>query len=162
MSAKRVSNRLRAVAGVWIAMMLLTIVAMLGWAMDTSYVVYVSQQLQVAADAAALGGATAAKTNLDLARTRAQATGQANQAGVVANVPQDVVLDLNIGNLPDGDIVTGRYFRWDDDTVDPPASAGDFVETSVLGEVNAVKAVAWRGEGWNAGDLPLLFGPVVR
>ena len=74
MKFRKKAYRLRAVAGVWIASMIVLIVAMLGWAMDTSYVAYVAQQLQVAADAAALAGAAEAKTDLPLARLRAQAT----------------------------------------------------------------------------------------
>ncbi len=160
MKSGKKAYRLRAVAGVWIAIMIFLIVAMLGWAMDTSYVVYVGQQLQVAADAASLAGAAVAKTDLAVARDRAQATGQKNTAGVIASVRREVVLDYHGTNEPDGDIVTGRYYRWDDFTTDPERSAGDFVETTVLGEVNAVKAVAWRGDQWVDGELPLLFGPI--
>ena len=151
--------RLRAVTGVWIATMIFLVVAMLGWAMDTSYVAYVGQQLQVAADAASLAGAAQAKTDLLVAQQQAQATADKNTAGVTAGVPDPVLLELNEDNLPEGDIVTGRFYRWED-----PISghlAGDFVETVVLGEVNAVKAVAWRAGSWGVdGKLPLLFGPI--
>ncbi|MCH8852794.1 MAG: hypothetical protein IID41_09115, partial [Planctomycetes bacterium] len=79
------SYRSRAVAGAWIATMLVLIVAMLGWAMDTSYVAYVAQQLQVAADSASLAGAAEAKTDLAVSRLRAQATSAANTAGITAS-----------------------------------------------------------------------------
>ena len=162
MKLQNKAHRSRAVAGVWVVTMLFLIVAMLGWAMDTSYVVYVGQQLQVAADAASLAGALEAKNDVDLARARAQATGQANIAGVTAGVPDPVLLDLNIANLPDGDIVIGRYYRWDDDTSDPPHYAGDFDPTATGGAINAVKAVARRTDSSLNGKLPLMFGPSMK
>ena len=158
MKSRKKAYRSRAVAGVWIASMLVLIVAMLGWAMDTSYVAYVAQQLQVAADAASLAGAAVAKTDLAVSRLRAQATSAANSAGITASVPDPVLLYLNEGNLPEGDIVTGRFYRWDDPITGH--LAGDFVETAVLGEVNSVKAVARRTESSLNGKLPLLFGPI--
>ena len=102
MKSRRKAHRVRAVAGAWIATMLVLIVAMLGWAMDTSYVAYVVQQLQVAADAASLAGAAEAKTDIPLARQRAQATSAANTAGVTASVPDPVLLYDNADNLPEG------------------------------------------------------------
>ena len=113
MKPTKKAYRSRAIAGLWVTGMLLLIIPMLGWAMDRSYVAYVVQQLQVAADGASLAGAGAAKTDLALARLRAQATGAANTAGITASVPDPVLLELNEANLPDGDIVTGRYYRWD-------------------------------------------------
>ena len=71
--------------------------------MDTSYVAYVAQQLQVAADGASLAGAAVAKTDLDVARLRAQATSAANTAGITASVPDTVLLELNTANDPEGD-----------------------------------------------------------
>ncbi len=158
MKSRKKAYRSRAVAGVWIASMLFLIVAMLGWAMDTSYVAYVAQQLQVAADAASLAGAAEAKTDIPLARLRAQFTSAANTAGITASVPDPVLLYLNEDNLPEGDIVTGRFYRWDHPI--EGHFAGDFVETSLLGEVNSVKAVARRTGTSLNGKLPLLFGPV--
>lgn len=158
MKAREKAHRSRAIAGVWVAGMFLLIIPMLGWAMDFSYVAYVVQQLQVAADAASLAGAAEAKTDLPLARLRAQATSAANTAGITASVPDPVLLNLNVANLPDGDIVTGRFYRWDDPLTGHLAD--DFVETTVLGEVNSVKAVARRTETSLNGKLPLLFGPI--
>ncbi len=158
MKPRKRTYRSRAVVGVWIASMLVLMVAMLGWAMDMSYVAYVVQQLQVAADGASLAGAGAAKTDLDVARLRAQATGAANTAGITASVPDPVLLNLNEANLADGDIVTGRYYRWDHPIEEH--EAGDFVPTSVFGYVNAVKVVARRTDTSLNGKLPLLFGPI--
>jgi len=158
MKFRKKAYRLRAVTGVLIASMLGLFIVMLGWAMDTSYVAYVVQQLQVAADAAALAGAAEAKTDLPLARLRAQATGAANTAGMTASVPDPVLLELNEANLPDGDIVTGRFYRWDHPI--EGHLAGDFVETTLLGHVNSVKAVARRTDTSLNGRLPLLFGPI--
>ena len=160
MKFRKKAYRSRAIAGVWVTVMFLAMIPMLGWAMDMSYVAYVVQKLQVAADAAALAGAAEAKTDIPLARLRAQATSAANTAGTTAGVPDPVLMDLNAVNLPDGDIVTGRYYRWDDTTTDPPHFAGDFDTTAAGGAINAVKAVARRTETSLNGKLPLLCGPI--
>ncbi|MCH8969546.1 MAG: hypothetical protein IIA66_10570, partial [Planctomycetes bacterium] len=155
--------RRRGITGVWVALMGSLMVAFLGLAIDTSYVVRTIQELQIAADSAALAGAAQVKTDIDAARAQAKLLAFNNTAGMTNGVRDEVVLALNSTNLPAGDIVTGRWYRWDDDTTDPPHFAGDFDASATVG-INALKVVARR---INDADpeaqktsLPLLFGPV--
>jgi len=144
-------------------------VAFLGLAVDTSYVVRTIQELQIAADSAALAGAAQVKTDIDAARAQAKLLAFSNTAGMAEGQRYDVLLDLNTDNLPEGDIVTGRWYRWDDNIADPPHQAGDFDISAVVG-INAVKVVARRIDDEPEGDpvppgsvktsLPLLFGAV--
>ncbi len=154
-------HRRRGITGVWVALMGSLMVVFLGLAIDTSYVVRTIQELQIAADSAALAGAAQVKTDIETARTQAKLLASSNTAGMTNGVRDEVVLALNSTNLPAGDIVTGRWYRWDDNTTDPPHSAGDF-DTSAVEGINALKVVARRIDDPDPEAqktaLPLLFG----
>ncbi|MCZ6653167.1 MAG: pilus assembly protein TadG-related protein, partial [Planctomycetota bacterium] len=157
-------DRRRGITGVWVALMGSLMLVFLGLAIDTSYVVRTIEELQIAADSAALAGAAQVKADIDLARAQAKLLAFNNTAGMTNGVRDKVVLALNSTNDTAGDIVTGRWYRWDDNTTDPPRYAGDFVETTVLGEINALKVVARRINDTDTDPeapktaLPLLFG----
>ncbi len=156
-------DRRSGITGVWVALMGSLMVVFLGLTIDTSYVVRTIQELQTAADSAALAGAAQVKADIDAARAQAKLLAFSNTAGMTDGVRDEVVLALNSTNLPAGDIVTGRWYRWDDDTTDPPHSAGDF-DTSAIEGINALKVVARRIDDADLEaqktSLPLLFGPV--
>ena len=159
-------DRRSGITGVWVSLMGLIMVGFLGLAIDTSYVGRTIQELQTAADSASLAGAAQVKTNIDAARTQAQLLVFNNTAGMIEREPCDVLLDLNTDNSHDGDIVTGRWYRWDDNTTIPPHPAGDFDIEATEG-INAVKVVARRIEDTDDDaapaktPLPLLFGPLL-
>ncbi len=155
------SDRRRGITGVWVALMGSLMVVFLGLAIDTSYVVRTIDELQTAADSAALAGAIQVKNDVPAGRLAAQTLAAANTAGMTGGVRDAVVLALNSSNLPAGDIVTGRWYRWDDEA--SGHSAGDFDPTEV-DAINAVKVVARRVNDADPEatktSLPLLFGPV--
>jgi len=109
-----------------------------GLATDTAYVVLSSQELQHAADAAALAAVRELGTGVSDARTKAVDIAGAN---TVRKLP--VVLDRNNGNVNTGDIVVGRYNR----AVGAPEPR--FIADDT--DYNAVKVNARRG-------LSLIFG----
>src|SRR5436190_1834156 len=94
----------RGVVNVWTILMLFLMIALVGLACDTGWVVLVLMQLQSAADASALAGAQQVKFDQSLARQWAVNLGAAN---TVAN--NSLQLDSNRGNAVDGDIVLGRW-----------------------------------------------------
>jgi hypothetical protein len=102
----------------------------------------VLNQLQAAADAAALAGAQKVKTDQTLARQWAHDLALANHAAA-----DTVKLNLNTGNAANGDIVLGIYDR----------STNIFTPTTT--SPNAVKVVANRSAGGIDGAVPLVFGP---
>ncbi len=133
----------RGVALLWTAVAMLVLVAFIGLAVDFGMMVWTAEQLQIAADGAALAGARWVRTDESLARDQAQLVGAANVAGGV-----NVELNRNDANSADGDIVVGRFDR-DDLTFDP------------TGFPNAVKVNARRTSGSLNGSLPLNFARVL-
>jgi hypothetical protein len=99
--------------------------------------------LQNAADAAALAGAQVVKIDPNEARQTAIEVALLNFADGNA-----VQLADNPDNLPEGDVVIGRYNR----------STKEFTPT--LDGVNAVKVVARRTDTSLGGKVPLNFGPI--
>ncbi len=155
-------DRRSGMTGIWVAMMGFVMVGFLGIAIDTSYVGRTIQELQIAADSASLAGAALAKVDIGDARDRAKLLAFANTAGMTDGVRDEVILALNSGNRPEGDIVVGRWYRWEDKTTDPAHKAGYFDIDATVG-INAVKVVARRTEDDAIPEktaLPLLFGPI--
>ena len=131
------------ISTVWIALVLMILIGFVGLAIDTGYGVWTGQQLQIAADAAALGGGRAIKADVLEARAKAVEVALANVAA-----GEFVQLDVNIANAADGDIVVGRYDR-STQTFDPLAT-----------RVNAIKVVARKTDTSLNSPLSLIFGPI--
>jgi hypothetical protein len=117
-------------------------IALAGLAMDLSIVVFGKQQLQHAADAAALAGAALVKTDPDASRLKAQEISLAN-----AVYRASVALDLNTGNSEVGEIVLGYYDR----------KASVFTPDEVA--PNAMKVSTRRTSSAHE-PIPLVFGPM--
>ena len=137
-------------AVVYIALMIVVLVAFVSLAVDLGYMYVAKGQLQNASDAAALAGAAQLpnKTNV---RVQAKLFAEKNNAAGEA-----VKIDLNDTNSLDGDIVVGY---WKDST---------FSNTVPSGKIsNAVKVVARRtsetGTGISEDNKPvtLFFGNVI-
>jgi len=134
--------RSRGVVSFWLVLVLfLVFMLFLALPLEVGYMVLVGNQLQVAADAAALAAVSWVRSDDDFARTQAVNLAAANTA---AGDP--VLMDRNDANDEDGDVVLGRFSR-DTGIFTPDAS-----------QFNAVKTVARRTEGSLSGPLPLLFG----
>jgi Flp pilus assembly protein TadG len=137
----------RGVALIFAALLGLVLIGFLGIAVDSAYVLSTKQQLQHAADAAALAGVRQVKTELDplypLTRKSAMDIAASNAAAKVS-----VKLDANVANIPAGDIVVGVWNK-DTRTFTP----------SLLGP-NAVQVRAKRDAAHADGPLGLVFGPV--
>jgi len=131
---------------VMIALMMFLLLALLGMAVDIAQVYFAKNQLQVAADAAALAGAS----QLDVSQTAVRNASWEFACKNSASPPQDGIknvflvangatdcntppANLNNSNDPDGDIVLGNW----DPTLDPKF---DNNRTPV----NAVKVIASR------------------
>ena len=136
-------RREHGVAMMWVAVILLLIILIVGLGLDSAKGFLVAHQLQNAADAAALAGARVVKLDPNNARNTAIAVALLNFADGNA-----VELADNAGNLPNGDVVVGRYDR----------SIGEFTPT--LDGVNAIKVVARRTDTSLGGPVPLNFGPI--
>ena len=113
-------------AYIWAVVFMLLIILLVGLSLDTAKVSLVINQLQNAADAAALAGANIVKTDRSGAREQAQIIAGLNFADETA-----VVLDLNIENYPDGDIVIGWYNR-ETRTFTPALGDSDAVNAMVV------------------------------
>jgi Flp pilus assembly protein TadG len=133
-----------------VAIVIVVLFGFIGLAMDSGYVQSGAQQLQSAADAAALAGA-------NRIHAEAQSGGSGGTYPVTRQAAVDVaaenlaagdgvLLDLNTGNTEAGDVVVGR---WDSDT-------GTF--TATTSSPNAVKVVARRTGSSQGGALDLFFG----
>lgn len=141
--------RYRGVAMVWSAIMMLLMVLLLGLLIDTARVALVLHQMHNAADAGALAGACVVKMDQLAARQQAILTAYANLAD-----HESVFLADNPENVPDGDVVLGRWIP----------QTKTFIPTS--DGPNAVKVVTRRtdahlldaGEG---GSVPLIFGGIL-
>jgi Flp pilus assembly protein TadG len=142
---------------VFVALMLVLLMMFLGMAVDIAYTYVAKNQLQVAADAAALAGAgeldDTNATNQLPARTAAWNFACKNKAAMtnvflIANGPTDCSTppgNLNIANDPNGDIVIGN---WDPnssvETRFLPTAATPLPTTGPRSVINAVKIVAAR------------------
>ena len=138
---KRVPPR-RGIALIWTAIFGMVFVGLVALAGDTAYVYLVGQQLQSAADAAALAGALVVRSGDAAARTAATNTAAANYAGGLS-----VQLAANTSNDAAGDVVVGTY-----------DSTNGFTATTI--NPNAVKVLTRRTAGSPAGALPLFFSPL--
>lgn len=130
---------------VYVALLALVIIGFVGLAIDGAFVLSTSQQLQHAADAAALDAVRYVGTEVDTgfpeARAAAVAVALANSAAKAA-----VTLDPNVSNVESGDIVVGY---WD---------AGGRSFTPTTDSPNAVRIHAVRTDGNAQGPLALFFG----
>lgn len=135
----------RGVINVWVALSMFMIIALVGLACDTGWCTLVLNQLQSAADAAALAGAQKVKTDLTLARTAARDIAHANKAANHA-----VNLSLNTDNAVGGDIVVGTF------------NSNTGVFTATTSNPNAVKVIANRTSTGIDRGVPLVFGPIFR
>jgi Flp pilus assembly protein TadG len=137
----------RGVALIYAVLLGMVLIGFLGIAVDSAYILSTKQQLQHAADAAALAGARQVKAELNplypATRKSAMDIAASNDAASIS-----VKLDPNVVNLGDGDIVVGV---WDKDT--------RTFTPSLLGP-NAVQVRAKRDGAHADGPLALFFGPV--
>ncbi len=136
-------KRNEGIATIWAAITMLVLVGFVGLAVDIGLAVWTGQQLQIAADGAALAGAQFVRSDPVRARDQAQLVGVSNVAGGV-----NVALDRNDGNAPGGDIVFGRFDR-DTGVFDP------------AGLPNSVQATARRTAASANGALDLHFASVL-
>ena len=136
---------------IFVAVMAIFLIGIMGLAIDSAFVLSTAQQLQQAADAAALAGARLVQSEIDptdpsnpytLTRQAAIDVALANVAAKTA-----VAIDANIANDPNGDIVVGI---WD--------KAGGVFIPDLLAP-NAVKVRALRTPDKADGPLALIFGP---
>jgi hypothetical protein len=126
----------------WFALMALMLLGFLGLAVDAGYMVHTGNQLQSAAEAAALAGAQEIWQGSTAARDAAVAMGPNNRAAGVA-----IGVDRNEANAADGDLVLG-YWNEGDHTFDPAGAP-----------LNACKVVARRSAVRN-GQITLWFGSI--
>jgi Flp pilus assembly protein TadG len=129
----------RSFVQLWFAVMGLMLIGFIGLAIDTGYLVYTGNQLQSAADAAALAGAIQMGQGDSTVRSAAVTTAAGNLAAGSA-----VVLDSNSSNAATGDVVLG-YFDVATKNFDPTLSP------------NAVKVTACRTSARN-GAIGTFFG----
>jgi len=128
----------------WVAIALPALVAMLGLSIDAGYMVWAGQQLQTAADAAALAGIQFIRESQTQCRQQAADIAALNKCS-----GQPVLLDLNTANDVLGDIALGRFDRETQ------------VFTPTLTNPTAIQVIARRTDSSLNGGLPLLFGSVL-
>jgi hypothetical protein len=117
--------------------------------MDAAVVFLAGTKLQIAADAGSLAGAAKVREGSDVARAAAHDIAFENKA---AGFPVD--LELNMANLPAGDIVIGRYHRFADQYCESPPC---FFPGSTVPNAVRVRAKPDTGLG---DQVPLVFGAV--
>jgi hypothetical protein len=138
-------------AVVYIALMIVVLVAFVGLAVDLGYMYVAKGQLQNAADAAALAGASQLPVIANV-RVQAKLFAEKNNAAGEA-----VKIGLNDTNSLDGDIVVGY---WNGSTISNTVPSGKVS--------NAVKVVARRTSETGTGisednkQVPLFFGNVIN
>lgn len=134
---KLMSNN-KGIAAIYLAIIIFAVCAIVGLAVDVGYMYVAKTQLQNAADAGALAGASkldgSASTAQTLTRQEAQKFTLENKAGGVS-----IATDLNTTNSKDGDIVLGVY-----DGVKFSETIGTNPVTGRPQIANAVKVVARR------------------
>ena len=143
-------RRRRGFSLIYGAILGLALIAVMGLALDTAWVVNCSHQLQNAADAAALAGAFKVRTSQAAAQTIAQSTALGNKCA-----QSTVVLAANPSNDAAGDVVVGHYYRPGDD----PSKLGFYVGQTPL---NSVKVTARRTAANTRGPVALFFGPMFQ
>ena len=130
--------------GVWAVLVIVVVGCVVGVAIDTGYRSWRRQKLQMGAAAGALGGGRRLQFEPALVRPAAINIALANSA---AGAP--IELRLNDSNLPDGDIVIGRFDR----------DTGAFDSTSDF--PNAVMVQARRNGASLGGPVDLIFGRIM-
>lgn len=146
-------DRLRSQRGSILAIVALLAVVLLGFAalaIDSHHIEGAAQQLQAAADSAALAGAAklsdeSSSSGGSYPLTRAAAV---NLAAHNTAVGTGVQVDANAGNSGSGDVVVGT---WDDSTK---------VFTPTTLSPNAVKVTARRTSGSTGGPLTTILGGI--
>ena len=128
---------------IWAAITMFVIILLVGLAIDTAWVWYVSHELQNAADASALAGAHEVRLSEADARNAATNVANLNEAGNV-----NLALAYNGANAAGGDIVIGNFDR----------STQTFTPQTT--NVNAVQVATRRTAASANGALPLLFSPI--
>lgn len=141
-------SRRRGAVLIWVAIIGMALIGMIGLAMDAGVVMLAGNQLQTAADAAALAGAWRVKESAGAARLEAFKIAYKNKA---AGLP--VKLRDNPGNGETGDIVVGVYTRFPSETCESPPC---FEATTT--NPNAVRIRARRTDTSLTGKVPLVFG----
>jgi hypothetical protein len=144
--------RRRGFAIVWVVLVIFTVFLFVGLTIDVGKLCLVNHQLHNAADAAALAGAVIVKIDPYEARVRAQEFASQNYAD-----HSSVTLDLNLDNLPDGDIIIGQ------DGYDPDLDQTLFVpyDPEAPAPFNALAVITSRTNDCSDGPVPLLFGSLV-
>lgn len=141
----------RGLVFIYVALLGIVLIGAVGLALDTAMVASARQQLQYAADAAALAAVQRVKADAalqpkpDYTATRqvAMDIAHSNKAGGAL-----VQLDANESNSPDGDIVVG-FWNPDDQSFKPDVE-----------NPNAVRVQARRSNASIGGPLELVFGPL--
>jgi len=131
---------------IYVAILSLVLLGLAGIAVDSALVLSAGQQLQSAADGAALNAVRYIDTESDpcpTTRAAAMSVALANEA-----VNTSIKLDPNPGNASTGDIVVGYWNH----------STRTFTPTTL--SPNAVRVHASRTAGNADGPLGLLFGPI--
>jgi len=137
-------RRRRAVSILWMLGILGLGITLTGVGIDSGHLYLATQQVQNAADAAALAGAAKVRQSRDATIEAAMAVAEVNFVAGTA-----IPLVDNPNNDPAGDIVIGRYSR----------ETGVFTVT--LTGANAVRVRARRTADSPGGRVPLLFGALV-
>jgi hypothetical protein len=135
--------RARGVTLIWMAIAILVLISFTALAVDFGYTYYTTQQLQNAADAAALAGAQRVWFSHDEARQLAMGMSSENDSGGTM-----VLLDENASNDANGDIVVGLY---DEGT-------RLFTPNDDINVANAVLVNARRTSDSPSGPLNLVWG----
>lgn len=145
----RREDRSRGMIAVYVAVLAVVLIGFVGLAIDSAHVVRTLDQLQAAADSAALAAASEVKTDSQAQQfvTTRNLAAQIALAHDAAAAP--VQLRLNKGNSAQGDIVVGRW--------DPVAS--NFTPTTA--NPDAVQVTARRAPG-SGGKLSLYFGGLFK
>ena len=159
--------RYRGFALVWAALSIFVLFLLVGLSLDIAKLCLVNHQMHNAADAGALAGAPWVKKDQSYARQLAQEFAALNSAD-----HNDVLLDLNESNDPNGDIIIGRYtYIYDHSTgtgegvftrYDPTAEDPNF-------PINALAVIVKRTQehedsfnlGGPIGPIALNFGSLV-
>jgi hypothetical protein len=148
--------RRRGFALAWTVLVIFALLLLVGLSIDTANLCLVNHQLHNAADAAALAGAPWVKKNPIYARELAKKFAEQNYAGHV-----NVNLSLNGDNLPNGDIIIGKYgyFEAEDKYLFIPYDPANPTT------VNALAVIASRDLDQRDGhqatlQVPLIFGPL--
>ncbi len=123
---------------VYVCVLIIVIIGMIGLAIDTEWAGYSAQQLQIAADAAALAGADQLQRDPSLAIAQAQSIAAANKAGG------------SYVNLLASDIQLGTWVKGVGFT---PLTGNANINTANAVRVNASMTAA------RSNAVPLFFGP---